>query len=270
LAAPAGILRAQLTCRLGRFQADDIERRDVSRVTERAAKTTIDKLTVVMPVYNEVATLRGAAERLLKTDLPLEFEVLVVDDGSTDGSIETISDLVDAGKVRLIQQPVNQGKGAAVRTGLQHASGAVATILDADFEYDPNDYRNLLRPLLDGDATVVYGTRSFGSHTAFSFWYVIGNKFLSLWASFLFNTWLSDIETCFKLAPVEVWRSLDLRSDGFGIEAECTGKFLRARHRIYELPIEYKARGREEGKKLRWTDGVEALWILLRVRLFGR
>jgi hypothetical protein len=128
----------------------------------------------------------------------------------------------------------------------------------------------MLRPVLEDDAKVVYGTRSFGAHTAFSFWYVLGNRFLSFWASFLFNTWLSDVETCYKLAPVSIWRSLEIKSRGFGVEAEVTAKFLRRGHRIYEVPISYKARGREEGKKLNWTDGLEALWILLRIRLFGR
>lgn len=223
-----------------------------------------------MPVFNEVNTLQAAVERLLKTDLPLPVETIVIDDGSTDGSRAAIQELIDAGRVRFIAHDRNRGKGAAMRTGIQEARGDLLTILDADMEYDPADYNELLRPILDGEAEVVYGTRSFGAHTAFSFWYVLGNKFVSFWASFLFNTWLTDIETCFKLAPTGVWRSLDLRSDGFGIEAEVTGKFLKRGHGIFEIPIEYRARSREAGKKLRWTDGVQALWTLLRVRLFSR
>ena len=227
-------------------------------------------LTVIMPVFNERATLRAAAERMLKTGLQLPVELVVVDDGSTDGSAETIADLVDGERLRVLHHRRNRGKGAAVRTGLEAANGDITTILDADLEYDPGSFTDLLEPLLAGEADVVYGTRSFGAHTAFSFWYVIGNKVLGFWASFLFDTWLSDVETCFKMARTEIWRSLDIRSQGFGVEAEATGKFLRVGHRIYEVPIHYRARTREEGKKLNWVDGVEALWILLRVRVWGR
>ncbi|HEX2240745.1 MAG TPA: glycosyltransferase family 2 protein [Actinomycetota bacterium] len=229
-----------------------------------------DTLSVVVPVFNEAERLRESLDRLLKVELPLQLEILVVDDGSTDGSASTISDLVDEGRVKLISHERNRGKSHAVRTGIGAATGDLLTIFDADLEYDPEDYVELLEPILNGRAEVVYGTRSFGSHTAFSFWYVIGNRFLSFWASFLFNTWLSDIETCFKLAPLEEWRAVDLRTEGFGIEAEVTAKLLRRGHRIYEVPISYQARSRAEGKKLNWTDGIQALWILLRVRLFRR
>jgi dolichol-phosphate hexosyltransferase len=227
------------------------------------------RLTVVMPVYNERATLRPALDRLLKAQLQVPLEVIVVDDGSTDGSTEAIEDLAGSGGIRLLRHPRNRGKGAAIRSGLEAATGDIATVCDADLEYDPADYRELLAPLLEDEARVVYGTRTFGAHTAYSFWYVLGNKLLGIWASFLFNTWLSDVETCFKMARTDLWRSLGIRSCGFGIEAEATAKFLRKGERIYEVPIEYRARSREEGKKLRWTDGVEALWLLLRVRLFG-
>ncbi len=227
-------------------------------------------LTVIMPVFNERATLRPAVDRMLKTELPVPTELVVVDDGSTDGGIDTIADLEDGERIVILRRERNQGKGAAVRAGLRSARGDITTILDADLEYDPADLRNLLEPLLAGEATVVYGTRSFGAHTAFSFWYVIGNKVLALWASFLFNTWLSDVETCFKVAGTSLWRELALRSNDFGIEAEMTGRVLGSGHRIYEVPIEYRSRTRGEGKKLSWTDGVRALWILLRVRLGGR
>ncbi|MFN2525466.1 MAG: glycosyltransferase family 2 protein [Actinomycetota bacterium] len=230
----------------------------------------LDTLSVVVPVFNEADRLRESLDRLLKVDLPLDLEVIVVDDGSTDGSAGTIADLVESGRVNLITHERNRGKSHAVRTGIGAATGDLLTIFDADLEYDPDDYQELLQPLLNDRARVVYGTRSFGSHTAFSFWYVLGNRFLSFWASFLFNTWLSDIETCFKLAPLDEWRALDLRTEGFGIEAEVTAKFLRRGHRIFEVPITYQARSREEGKKLTWTDGLQALWILLRIRLFAR
>jgi glycosyltransferase involved in cell wall biosynthesis len=235
-----------------------------------AHSDSVRTLSVVVPVYNEAATLRTSIERLLKAEIPLELDVLVVDDGSTDASASTIGDLVEDGSIRLLRHDTNLGKGAAVRTGIAAAMGDVLTIMDADLEYDPNDYAGLLSPLVEGEAKIVYGTRTFGSHTAYSFWYVLGNRFVSLWASFLFNGWLSDIETCFKVAQTSVWRSLNLRSRGFGIEAEITGKLLKRGHRIFEVPIRYRARGRAEGKKLRASDGLMALWLLLRIRLFGR
>lgn len=224
-------------------------------------------ITVVMPVYNEKATLRHALERLLAVDMPLDTEVLVVDDGSTDGCLDTIADMVDDGRVRLVRQTPNQGKGAALRRGIQEAEGDLLTVLDADLEYDPGDFPALLQPILEEGARVVYGKRSYGGHAAYSFWYVIGNKALAFWASFLYDAWLSDIETCLKVAPTALWRTVSLTSSGFGIEAEVTGKFLRSGERIFEVPISYRARGREEGKKIQWTDGVAALWILLRLRL---
>jgi dolichol-phosphate hexosyltransferase len=233
----------------------------------QAGAPNLRVLTIVVPVYNEAERIRPALDRLVKTELPLQTEILVVDDGSSDGSSELISDLVESGAINLIRHERNRGKGAAVRTGIENASGDLLTICDADLEYDPDDYAKLLQPILDGDTQVVYGTRTFGAHTAFSFWYVLGNRVVNLWASFLFNTWLSDVETCFKMAPVEVWRSLGIKSNGFGLEAEATGKILRTGHVIYEVPISYRARTRMQGKKLQWTDGVAALWILLRQRL---
>jgi glycosyltransferase involved in cell wall biosynthesis len=233
-------------------------------------KPAIQSLSIIVPVHNERDTLRPALERALKTDLSLSSEIIVVDDGSTDGGLETIHEIAERQGVTVVSHDRNRGKGAAIRTGIEHARGDLLAILDADMEYNPADYVELLQPVLEGEAEVVYGTRSFGAHTAFSFWYVLGNRFVGFWASFLFNTWLTDIETCLKLAPTAVWRSLSLRSDGFEIEAEATGKFLKKGHRIFEVPISYKARSREAGKKLRWTDGVHALWTLLRVRLFTR
>jgi glycosyltransferase involved in cell wall biosynthesis len=226
-------------------------------------------LTVVMPVYNEAATLRDAIDQVLKSDLLVDTELIVVDDGSTDDSLETISDLADGVRVRVLHNEHGKGKGGAVRTGIEHARGRLLSILDADLEYTPEDFRELVPPILRGDAVVTYGTRTFGAHTIYSFWYVLGNRFLSFWASFLYNTWLSDIATCLKVAPTDLWRSLDLKSAGFGFDAEATAKFLRAGNRIYEVPIHYKARGREEGKKLKWTDGLVHLWILFKVRLVG-
>lgn len=224
-------------------------------------------LSVVMPVYDERERLRESVERLLKTQLPLPVELVMVDDGSTDGSVETVMDLLEPGRVRLVQHRRNRGKGAAVRTGIAVAAGDLLTIFDADLEYDPEDYAKLLEPILSEEAQVVFGTRAFGAHTAFSFWYVVGNKLVNLWASLLFNAWLSDVYSCYKMAYTGLWRSLDLRSSGFGIEAESTAKFLLRGERIYEVPISYHARTREEGKKIRAVDGLRALWILLRHRV---
>jgi hypothetical protein len=141
---------------------------------------------------------------------------------------------------------------------------------DADLEYDPGDLAKCLQPLIRDDADVVYGTRNFGSHTAFSYWYVLGNKFLNTWANVLFNCYISDLETCFKMVRTSILRTLDLRSDGFDIEAEVTAKLLRAGHRPYEVPISYKARTRAQGKKIAWQDGVTALWVIAKVRFRGR
>lgn len=230
----------------------------------------MSSLTIVMPVYNERATLRTALDRLLAVEMPIPTEILVVDDGSTDGCTDLIADLVESGSVKLLTQDPNQGKGAALRRGIAEATGELLTILDADLEYDPSDFPALLRPILDREAKVVYGARSYGGHAAYSFWFVIGNKMLALWASLLFDAWLTDIETCLKVAPTAMWRKVDLRSNGFGIEAELTGKILAMKERIFEVPITYRARGREEGKKIQWTDGVAALWILLRIRVRGK
>jgi cellulose synthase/poly-beta-1,6-N-acetylglucosamine synthase-like glycosyltransferase len=227
-------------------------------------------LSIVIPVYNEATTLRRALQRLQAVDFPISYEVVIVDDGSTDGSLETIEDLVDGHTVRTFRQEVNQGKGAALQRGIQEAHGDLLTIYDADLEYDPQDFPALLAPVLADESRVVYGVRTFGGHAAYSFWYVIGNKLVSIWASILFDTWLSDVETCLKLAPTDLWRKVDITSSGFGIEAEITGKLLNTDERIFQVPISYRARNREEGKKLEWTDGVEALWILLKLRIRRR
>lgn len=232
--------------------------------------SSYDQLSIVMPVYNEAATLRTALERLMAVEMPLRSEVVVVDDGSTDGCTDLIADLVDGERVRLVRQEPNQGKGRALVRGFDEAHGDLLTILDADLEYDPRDIPSLCRPVLDGEANVVYGARSYGGHAAYSFWFVLGNKMVALWASMLFDAWLTDVETCLKLAPRATWREMAIHSSGFGIEAEVTGKLLRRGERIFEVPISYRARGREDGKKIEWTDGVEALWILLRIRLGRR
>lgn len=227
------------------------------------------KLSVLVPVYNEAATLNAALKRVLDVDYPCDVEVVVVNDGSGDGTA-AILDALDDPRVTVVHHPVNRGKGAAIRTAAESASGDYMIICDADLEYAPEEIPSLLAPVLAGDAKVVYGTRTFGSHTAYSFWYVLGNKGVTLFANVLYDCWISDLETCFKLMPLPLYRELDVRSAGFGMEAEVTGKLLVRGYRPYEVPISYKARSREEGKKLTWKDGVEALWILTRERARGR
>ncbi|MGC4897030.1 glycosyltransferase family 2 protein [Micromonospora sp. DT31] len=223
------------------------------------------KLSILMPVYNEEERIADALKQALAVDYPCEIELVVVDDGSRDGTSEVLGRVDDA-RLRVITHQRNAGKGAAIKTAVDSAEGEYMVILDADLEYDPQDIPRLLEPVLDGHATVVYGNRTFGSHSSYSFWYVMGNKGVTLAANVLYNSYIGDLETCFKLMPLELYRSLQVRSRGFGMEAEVTGKLLRRRIRPYEVPISYRARGREEGKKITWKDGVEALWILARER----
>jgi len=226
------------------------------------------KLSVLMPIYNEAATLTTAVERVLKVDYPCEMELILVDDGSTDGTAKLLEELDDP---RLVKEThaVNRGKGAAIRTAVGLATGDYVIICDADLEYTPSDIPALLEPILQGEAEVVFGTRSFGSHTAYSFWYVMGNRAVTMTANVLFNAWLSDLETCFKLMPLTLYRDLDLQENGFGVEPEITAKLLKRNVRPYEVPINYRARGREQGKKLTWRDGVKALWVLARIRFLS-
>jgi glycosyltransferase involved in cell wall biosynthesis len=227
------------------------------------------KLSVLVPVYNEAATVTAALKRILDVEFPCEVEVVVVDDGSTDATAELLAVVQDP-RARVLHHPVNRGKGAAIRTAAEAATGDYMIICDADLEYAPEEIPKLLAPVLAGEAVIVYGTRSFGSHTAYSFWYVLGNKTVTMFANVVYDCWISDLETCFKLMPLPLYRELDIRSAGFGMEAEVTGKLLGRGLRPFEVPISYKARTREEGKKLTWKDGVEALWILARERVRSR
>jgi glycosyltransferase involved in cell wall biosynthesis len=224
------------------------------------------KLSILMPVYNEEARVAHAIKQCLNVDYPCEIELVIVDDGSRDATAEILGAVQDP-RVRVFVHPRNRGKGGAIQTAVDNATGDYMVIFDADLEYDPQDIPKLLQPVLDGHATIVYGNRTFGSHSSFSFWYEMGNKAVTTAANLLFNCYLGDLETCFKLMPVELYRSLSVRSQGFGMEAEVTGKLLRRQHRPYEVPISYRARSREEGKKITWRDGVEALWILGRERV---
>jgi glycosyltransferase involved in cell wall biosynthesis len=219
-----------------------------------------------MPVYNEEASVGHALKHALAVDYPCEVEFVVVNDGSKDGTAGALEAISDE-RLRVLHHERNKGKGAAIRTATQNATGEYLVILDADMEYDANDIPGLIRPVLEGRAQVVYGNRQFGSHSSYSFWYVMGNKGVTLAANVIYNSYISDVETCFKLMPLELYRELNVRSTGFGMEAEVTGKLLRRKIRPYEVPISYHARSREEGKKITAWDGVEALAILARERV---
>jgi glycosyltransferase involved in cell wall biosynthesis len=225
-------------------------------------------LTILMPVYNEASTVLAAIDDALGAELPVaRRELIVVDDGSTDGTRELLRSAELPAHVRLCEHDRNRGKGAALRTGLTHATGDYTAVLDADLEYHAADLGALLHPVLAGDATVVFGTRMWSSHAAYSFWYVIGNKAVTFATNVLYNCWISDVMTCHKLMPTELFRGLKLRERGFAIEPEIAARVLLSGERIYEVPITYRARSREAGKKLTATDGLRVLRTLIRCRL---
>lgn len=228
------------------------------------------RLSVLMPVYNEEATVALAIRRVLDADLPVsELEILVVDDGSSDGTAEALRREQWPTKVRLFSHERNLGKGAAIRTGLEQAGGTYTAIMDSDLEYDPSDIGLLLRPLLAGDAQAVFGVRGFQAHSAHSFWYVVGNKAVTLAANVLFNCWISDIMTCQKVMRTDLMRSLALKERGFQIEPEITARLMQAGVQIYEVPVSYRARTHQAGKKLTRADGFRVLRTLVRCRLQG-
>lgn len=223
-------------------------------------------LSVLIPVYNEKSTILELLRRVEAVDLPLAKEIVIVDDGSTDGTRELLAGLGDRAKVILHER--NRGKGAALRTALAHATGEYAIVQDADLEYDPKDYAGLLVPLLDGRADVVYGSRFLGGpHRVLFFWNYAANKFFTLLTNVLYNINLTDMGTCYKLFVTEKLKSIPLKSERFGIEAELTAKVCKRRLRLYETPISYSGRTYEEGKKISWTDGFSYAWCLLRYRV---
>jgi glycosyltransferase involved in cell wall biosynthesis len=223
------------------------------------------KLSVVIPVYNEQATLLQIVERVLA--VPLDIELLCVDDGSRDGSRDILVGLQNTyPQMRVLLQPHNMGKGAALRRGFQEATGDFVVVQDADLEYDPAELPNLLEPLLQGKADVVYGSRVLGGapHRVLYFWHSVGNRALTLLSNCLTNINLSDMETCYKVFRREVIQSIPIEEDRFGFEPEITVKIAKRRLRIYEVGISYWGRTYEEGKKIGWKDGVRALWCLLK------
>jgi dolichol-phosphate hexosyltransferase len=223
-------------------------------------------LSILMPVYNERERVERAIAAVLQTTLPTEFEVIVVDDGSTDGTREILRGGSWDGRVRLLEHEVNQGKGAAVRTALAEARGEFSAIFDADLEYDPADLGLLMPPLMDGRTNACFGVRAFDGYTSHSFLFVLGNKGVTLACNVLFNVYLHDIMTMHKMIRTDLFRSLSLRSPGFAIEPEITARLVQRRERIFEVPVHYRARATAEGKKLTAVDGFRVLGTLLRCR----
>jgi len=236
-------------------------------------------LSIVIPVYNERHTLLEIIRRVLAAPIDIEREIVIVDDCSTDGTRELYPRLPQelpgarirvfqhpGARIRVFQHSVNQGKGAALRTGYGQVQGDIVIVQDADLEYSPSDYPKLLRPILDGRADVVYGSRFVGGdeHRVLYFWHYVGNKFLTLLSNMFTDLNLTDMETCYKVFRTEVIRSITIRSNRFGVEPEVTAKVARGKWRVYEVGISYSGRSYEEGKKITWRDGLKAIFAILR------
>jgi glycosyltransferase involved in cell wall biosynthesis len=230
-----------------------------------AGRNPVTLVSVVIPVYNEAATIAEVIQRVRAAPAPIQ--IIVVDDGSTDGTAAAVQAEAARGDIEVVTHPVNRGKGAAVRSGLARVRGDVAIVQDADLEYDPAEYPQLLAPIERGLAKVVYGSRFLGPHRAMYFWHSLGNKLLTLTCNVLFDTTLTDMETGYKVFAVDVVRSFRLRSDRWGFDPEITAKVLKRGHRIYEIPISYAGREFHEGKKITWKDGITVFFTLLRYRL---
>ena len=223
------------------------------------------RISVLIPAYNEVATIKELLDRVRAT--PYTKQIVVIDDCSTDGTAEVLVQEASIGDLDVVRHTTNQGKGAAVRSGLGRVRGEIVIIQDADLEYDPADYPVLLAPIEKGVAKVVYGSRFLGPHRTMYFWHGVGNKILTLMTNMLFDTILTDMETCYKVFTRDVAQSLQLRSNRWGFDPEITAKVLKQGHRIYEVPISYAGREFSEGKKITWRDGFTIVLTLLRYRL---
>lgn len=231
-------------------------------------------LSIVMPIYNEQKTLAESIKRVLKVELPLERELVLVNDASTDDSakaIEKVCRTYSDVNIKVFTHAKNKGKGAALRTGFANVTGDIVIVQDADLEYDPNEYPRLLKPILDGRADIVYGSRFVGSEEkrVIYFWHYVGNRFLTTLSNMCTNLNLTDMETCYKMAKREVFENLNIKCERFGVEPEMTAKFARAKWRIYEVGITYSGRTYEEGKKITWKDGVKAILTIIRFRIFA-
>jgi glycosyltransferase involved in cell wall biosynthesis len=228
------------------------------------------KLSIVIPCYNEASTIETIIQKVVSVELPLERELVIVDDYSTDSTRDYLQTLNGRSEIRTVFHEVNQGKGAALRTGFANATGDIIIIQDADLEYDPNEYPKLLQPILDGKADVVYGSRFVGgeSHRVLYFWHSVANKFLTLLSNMFTDLNLTDMEVCYKVFKREILDKFELQEDRFGFEPEFTAKVARLNCVVYEVGISYYGRTYEEGKKINWKDAVRAIYVILKYGLF--
>ena len=224
------------------------------------------KLSIVMPCYNEQRTIEAVIQKVIAVDLAIERELIIVDDGSTDGTRDYLATLNGGKDIKVILHPVNKGKGAALRTGFSNATGDIIIVQDADLEYDPNEYPKLLKPILDGRADVVYGSRFFGGepHRVLYFWHSLGNRFLTMLSNIFTNLNLTDMEVCYKVFKRDILKGITLTEDRFGFEPEFTAKIAKCDCTIYEVGVSYYGRTYEEGKKINWKDGFRAIYVILK------